>query len=146
MTSWEAIDRGSTGFENISGAANRVDEFYLERIIHLGPQSSHHHVHHIRVRLKVNVPDLLHDFRARNHVAGKTGQVSQEQKFLGGKIKRNTRPNRLVAARVDLQILDAQLLGLRERETGARGNARGPAIRKMRTALPGNRPLLIRAP
>src|SRR5207248_9064448 len=112
ITSCEAIDRGSVGFENITGAANRVDQFGLERVVYLRPQSSHHHVYNIRVRLEIDVPDLLHDFRPRHHFTGKTSQMSQEKEFLGREIKRDAGTNRLMAARVDFEVFDPQLLSL----------------------------------
>src|SRR5206468_12184496 len=83
MTSCEVIDRGSAGCEDITGAANRVDQFGLEWIVHLRPQSSHHHVHNIRFRFEIDVPYLLHNFGARNDFPGKTSQMSQKKEFLG---------------------------------------------------------------
>src|SRR6476469_1723695 len=56
-TSCEAIERGSAGFEDITGAAHRVNQLRLEWIVRLRPQPSHHHVHDVCIRGEINVPD-----------------------------------------------------------------------------------------
>src|SRR5262245_46437205 len=59
----------AAGFEDIARAANGVDQLAGKRIVELAPQAPDRHVHDIRVAVEVDVPDLLGDERARQHLA-----------------------------------------------------------------------------
>src|SRR5437667_5125656 len=108
-TSCDAIERGLVRFKNITYATDRVDQFGLERIVHLCPQAAHHHVHDIRIGLKSDVPYVLCDFSARYNFTCRTNQMSKEKKLLWREIKRHAGTNSLVSLHVDFQIVDAQM-------------------------------------
>src|SRR5438046_5830316 len=99
-------------FEDIADSTNRVNQFLLEWIVHLGAQASYHYFDHISVRIKVHVPDLLYDFRPRNHSTDSPRKVRQNEKFLRGKTQRGVAAQRLVATNVDLQIRNPENLFL----------------------------------
>src|SRR5450432_4010898 len=54
----------SVGFEDITNTPNGLDHLFLERVIHLGPQTTHHNIDDVSSGIKVNVPDLFDDLGA----------------------------------------------------------------------------------
>src|SRR6266404_4543672 len=58
--------------EDIADTADSVDELAVERVIHFRAQPAHMDFDHVRVAFEVDVPDLLSDQRARQHVARAT--------------------------------------------------------------------------
>src|SRR2546422_3216877 len=99
-TSCDAIERGLVRFENITHAADRVDEFGLERIVHLRPQAAHHDVNDIRIGLEPDVPYVFRDFSTRYNFTGRTNQMSEEKKLLRREIKLHAGTNSLVPLHV----------------------------------------------
>src|SRR5207248_1341082 len=87
-TNWEAIDRGSAGFEDIAGAANSVDQLFRIRIVHFGAQTSHHDIEDIRASLKIDSPDMVLDLVTRDDLSGRANQLGKKKKFLGGEMER----------------------------------------------------------
>src|SRR5947207_10875268 len=94
-TSSKALDRASrdalevevlAGVEDITDAANRLNQLLLERVVHLGPQPAHHHIDDVGSRLEINVPDLLDNFRARYDLARRMRHVEEQGEFLGRQI------------------------------------------------------------
>ena len=59
------MERGSGRFENITHAADRVDQFGLKRIVHLCPQATHDHVDYVRIGFESYVPHVFCNFVAR---------------------------------------------------------------------------------
>ena len=63
-TSCVAIERGSVCLENITDAANRVDELLFEWIIDFCAQPPNHDIDDIGVGVEVDVPYVFGDFLA----------------------------------------------------------------------------------
>src|SRR5438270_3039914 len=68
-TNCVAMERGSVRFEDITYAANGVDEFLLEWIVNFGAQSADDDVDNICVGIEIDAPDMLGDFLARDNLA-----------------------------------------------------------------------------
>src|SRR6266567_1455637 len=107
-TSCDAIERGSVRLEDITHAADGMDQFGLERIVYLRPQAAHHHVHDIGIGLKSDVPYVFRNFSARYNFARRANQMNEEKKLLGREIERHAGTNRLVPSHINVQIVDAQ--------------------------------------
>src|SRR6266568_3245205 len=88
--SCEAMERGSGRFENITHAADRMDEFGLKRIVHLCPQAAHYHIDYVRVGFESDVPHVLCNFSARYNLTRRMRQVREQEKFFWREIQRNT--------------------------------------------------------
>src|SRR6266849_3870491 len=106
--SCDAIERGSVRFENITHAANRMDQLGLKRIVHLRPQAAHHHIHDIGIGFEPDIPYAFCDFSARYNFASRASQMSEEKELLWREIERHAGTNRLVPLHVDFQIVNAQ--------------------------------------
>src|SRR6266498_531013 len=106
-TSCAAIERGSVRLEDITYAANRVNQFGLEWIVHLRPQAAHHDFHDIRISPEPDVPNVLGDFCARYDFTGGANQMSEKQKLFRRQVKRHAGTNRFVSLQVEVQIVDA---------------------------------------
>src|SRR6266496_2000418 len=87
--SWEAMERGLTCFENITNAADGVDQLGLERIVHLCAQTAHNHIDHLRVSFESDFPHLFCNLIARNFFPGRTNQMREQEKFLRCEIERS---------------------------------------------------------
>ena len=61
------MERGSGRFENITHAADRMDQFGFKWIVHLCPQAAHYHIDYVRIGLESYVPHMLCNFIARYH-------------------------------------------------------------------------------
>ena len=133
-TSWDAIDRGSVGFEDITGAANGVDQLFWIRVIHFGPQTPHHHVEDISAGLKIDPPDVAFDLLARDHLAGRAHEMREEKKFLGREMKRLPGPDRAMAMRIQFQVFDPQLIILLPLDRAATMIAPGRRAPRKQTA------------
>src|SRR5215813_2634259 len=83
------MERGSGRFENITHAADRMDQFCLKRIVHLCPQPANYHIDDVRVGSKSDVPDVLCNFIARYYFADRTRQMSEQEKLFRRKVQRN---------------------------------------------------------
>src|SRR6266404_2820706 len=105
-TSCVAIERASVRFEDITYAANCVNELLLEWIIDFCAQSPDNDIHDIGIGIEVDVPYVLGDFFARNDLAGGASQLSQEQEFLRREIECDAAPGRAMAPGVDFQIFN----------------------------------------
>ena len=66
----KTIGRGLTCFENIANAADGMDQFGLERIVHLCAQTAHNNIDHVRVSFESDFPYLFCNLSARYHFAG----------------------------------------------------------------------------
>src|SRR5213595_3314272 len=78
---------GSGRFENITHAADRMDQFGLKRIIHLCPQATHYHIDYIRVGFESYVPHVLCNFITRYNFARRVRQMGEQEKLLRAKIQ-----------------------------------------------------------
>src|SRR4030095_8857864 len=85
--SWEAMERGSGRFENITHAADRMDQFGLKRIVHLCPQATHDHIDYVRIGFESYVPHMLCNFIALAHSPGRMREVTQQDKLFRGEIQ-----------------------------------------------------------
>src|SRR5439155_12159673 len=85
-----------------------MDQFGLERIVHLRPQAAHHDVHNIRIGFESDVPYLFCDFSAGYDFSGRASQMSEEKKFLRRETERHAGTRCLVPPRIEFQIIDAQ--------------------------------------
>src|SRR4029077_21171088 len=121
--SWEAIERGSGRFENITHAANCMDQFGLKRVVHLCPQAAHHHIDYVRIGFESYVPHMLCNFSARYHFTCRMRQVGEQEKFFRRKIQWNAAALGALMARIDFQIVDAQLAPSRRSATQKRTHA-----------------------
>src|SRR6266496_5846580 len=106
------MERGLACFENITNAADGVDQFVPERIVHLCAQTAHNDIDHVRVSFESDVPDLFCNFSARYYFAGRANQMREQEKLLRCEIERNARTRCLVPSHIDLQIIDAQMFCL----------------------------------
>src|SRR5262249_8670990 len=95
-------------FENITDAADGLDQFVLEGIVDFCAQAAHNHVNHVRVGFESDVPHLFCNLSTRYHFARRTDEMSQQEKFFRCEIERKTGTRSLVPSHVDLQIIDAQ--------------------------------------
>src|ERR1700757_475025 len=68
-----------SGFENITYAANGMEQGLVT--INLVAQPAHQHVHDVRLRVKTIIPDVLHDHRLGHHAAGLAHQVFEQGKL-----------------------------------------------------------------
>src|SRR5436305_14264265 len=68
-TNCVAMERGSVRFENITYAANGVDEFLLKWIIDFRAQTPNDDVNHVCVGIEIDPPNVLSDFLARDNLA-----------------------------------------------------------------------------
>src|SRR6266511_4906558 len=100
--SWEAIERRSVRFENITNAADGVNQVDLKRIVHLCAQSAHNDINHVRVGFESDAPHLFCNLSTRYHFAGGADQMSEQEKFLRGEIERDSGASCLVSSHVDL--------------------------------------------
>src|SRR5438105_8835434 len=103
------MERASVRFEDITYAANGVNELLLEWIIDFCTQTPDDDVDDIGVGVEVDVPYVFGDFFAGNNVASGASQLSQEQEFLRREIEGDAMPSRAMAPGIDLQIFDPQL-------------------------------------
>src|SRR5947207_10689686 len=108
-TSCAAMERGSIGFEDITYAANGVDEFFLKGIVHLCAQTPHDDINDVRVGIEIDAPNVFGDLFARNNFARGSRELRQKQEFFRREIESNSAAHRAMTAGVDLQIIDAQL-------------------------------------
>src|SRR5437867_12947937 len=99
--SCEAIERDLGRFENITHAADRMDQFGLKRIIHFCPQAAHYHIDYIDVGFEFYIPDVLCNFITRYNFALLTRQIGEQQKLLEAKIKRMTDALNALLAHID---------------------------------------------
>src|ERR1051326_1557233 len=86
--------------KNITDAANGVDQFVLEWIVHLCAQAPHHHVNDVRFGLESDVPHIFCNLSARHHFTCRANQMREQQKFLRSKIERNARAHGPVMSHV----------------------------------------------
>src|SRR4029453_437949 len=107
--SWEAMERGLGRFENITHAADRMDEFGLKRIVHLRSQPAHYHIDSVRIGCESYGPHVLRNFIARYHFTHRMSQVAEQQKLLRREIQRDAAALGALMPCVDFQIVDAQL-------------------------------------
>ena len=66
----KTIERGLTCFENIANAADGMDQFGLERIVHLCAQTAHNDIDHVRVSFESDFPHLFCNLSARYYFTG----------------------------------------------------------------------------
>src|SRR5437016_1477248 len=118
------MERDLGRFENITHAADRMDQFGLKRIIHLCPQAAHYHIDYIRIGFESYIPDVLCNFITRYNFARRMRQMGEQQKLLGAKIQRNAAALGALMAHIDFQIVDAQLVSTRRRATQKRTHTR----------------------
>src|SRR5882672_76117 len=111
--SWEAMERGSGRFENITHAANRMDQFGLKRIVHLCPQSAYDHIDYVRIGFESYVPHMLCNFVARYYFTHRMRQMSEQEKLFRRKIQWHATALGALMARINFQIGDAQLASTR---------------------------------
>ena len=57
-------------FENITNAANGVDQLGLERIVHFRAQAADNNIDYVRVSFESYVPHLFCNLSARYHFTG----------------------------------------------------------------------------
>src|SRR5207247_5096986 len=83
--SWEAMERGSGRFENITHAADRMNQFGLKRIVHLCPQAAHDHIDYVRIGFESYVPHMFCNFIAGYYFTHGMRQVCEYEKLFGSK-------------------------------------------------------------
>src|ERR1700759_4575971 len=98
------MERGSVRLEDITNAANRMDEFLRKRVVQLCSQPADDDIDDICIGVEGHVPNLLDDFAPRNHFAGGTGKVSQEEEFFWSQIQGLSCAHRPLPGNVDLEI------------------------------------------
>src|SRR5471032_1052403 len=76
-----AEESRSTDFKDVTHAANGVDQFLLEGIVDLGPQTADSHVDDVRIGLEPDVPHFLRQDGARENLSAPPGQEREEQKL-----------------------------------------------------------------
>ena len=82
--------RHSVRFEDITDAADRVNQLRLERVVYFRAQPAYNYIDDVCISREPDAPDLLCDFGTRHHGADRTNQVRQEKKFLWRKVERNS--------------------------------------------------------
>src|SRR4030095_14798120 len=113
--SWEAMERGSGRLENITHAADRMDQFGLKRIVHLCSQATYHHIHYVRIGFESYLPHMFCDFIARYNFTRRMRQMSKQDKLLRRKIQRNPAALGALMAHIDFKVVDAQFAASRRR-------------------------------
>src|SRR6266498_5343175 len=88
--SWEAMERGSGRFENITHAADCMDQFGLKRIVHLCAQAAHYHIDYVRIGFESDVPYVLCNFVARYNLTRRVRQMCQLEELFRRHSQRNT--------------------------------------------------------
>src|SRR4029077_11710847 len=111
-TSWVAIERGSVGFENIANTANGMDKLFSKWVVDFGAQPANHNIDNIGIDIEVDVPHMFRELFSRNNFAADASEMSQKQKFLGGKIQRNAMARSAMMAGIDFQILNSNFVRL----------------------------------
>ena len=76
------MERGLVRFEDITNAANSVDQLGLERIVHFRAQAADNNVDYVSVSLKSYIPHLFCNLSARYHFTRRANKMSEQQKFL----------------------------------------------------------------
>src|SRR2546423_13502266 len=107
--SCEAMERDLGRFENITHAADRMDQFGLKRIIHLCPQAAHYHIDYISVGFESYVPHIFCNFITRYNFPRRIRQMGEQEKLLWTKIQQKPAAVSTLIAYIDFQIVDAQL-------------------------------------
>ena len=102
-----------------------MDQFGLKRIVHLCPQAAHYHVDYVRIGFESYVPHMLCNFVARYYFTRRMRQMGEQEKLFRRKIQRNAAAFGALMARIDFQIIDAQLVrraGVRRRSERTRAS------------------------
>src|SRR5437660_7408124 len=74
-------------FENITDAADGVDELDLEWVVHFRAQPAHNDVNHVRGSFESDFPHVFCNLSARHDFATRANQMSEHKKFLRRKIE-----------------------------------------------------------
>ena len=69
-------------FEDITNAANGVDQLGLERIVHFRAQAADNNVDYVRVSFESYIPHLFCYLSPRYHFTRRANQMCEKQKFL----------------------------------------------------------------
>src|SRR3954452_17102497 len=72
---------GRLGSEDISHAADRMQQPLLERPVDFFAQAADQHVDDVGLRIEVVLPDVRQDHRLRDHLAGVAHQIFEEREF-----------------------------------------------------------------
>src|SRR4029077_13380446 len=108
--SWDAMERGLGRFENITHAADRMDQFSFKWIVYLFPQAAHDQIDYVRIRLESYVPHMFCNFIARYHFTHRMRQVGEQEKLFGCEIQWNSAALGALMPCIDFQIVDTQLV------------------------------------
>jgi hypothetical protein len=92
MVRVRTLKRSLADFHDISDPPHRVNEPFGETVVDLLPQATDGHVHHVRLAVEMDVPDLRDQFPAGDEAPGVLGQQTQQAKFLGGPARWDARP------------------------------------------------------
>src|SRR5215510_16418205 len=80
--------RIGSGSEDITDAADGVQQLLRERFVDLVAQSAHQHVDDVGLRIEAVVPDVRQDHRLRDDAAGVAHQVFEQREFARAEIDR----------------------------------------------------------
>jgi len=112
-------------FEDITNAAESMNQPAFEGIVHLRPQTAHVDINDIRAAVKVHVPHVFGDHGSREHFARSSSEEAQETKLLRSEVDPRTAAGHAVPKNIDLQVCDSKNLGLAARTaTQERSDAR----------------------
>ena len=81
--SWEAMERGSGRFENITNTADCMDQFGLKRIVHLRPQAAHYHVDYVRIGFETYVAHNASAISSRYSDPARMRQMCEQENSFG---------------------------------------------------------------
>src|SRR5271169_2102136 len=67
--------------DTIPCPSNRMDQLRLEAFVNLGAQPADMGFDHVRARIEMNVPDVLEQHRARDHLVSMAHQVFKQAEY-----------------------------------------------------------------
>ena len=77
----------TTALQHITHATNRVQQFFVERPVELGPQTLDRDFDDVGVAVEIDVPDHLGNRCFREDFTLPAGQHTEQRKLLGRQIK-----------------------------------------------------------
>jgi hypothetical protein len=90
--------------ENVSDAANCVDEWYGTIVIHFAAQTIDVDVNYVRCRINLHAPDVIQNHGTSYYTPGIPAKIFQEGKLLWGQLEQVLSASSLMAHKVKLQV------------------------------------------
>src|SRR6188474_918857 len=95
--------------EDISDAANRVQQLRLEALVELVAEAIDEHVHCVGAGVEAVVPDVRDDHRLRDHLAGVAHQELEQCELARAEIDRHAGALDAASQAVEAQVGKGQL-------------------------------------